>query len=39
VSRLAADLEAILSTRVELIPAADLNPGVRERVERDLTAL
>ena len=38
-SRLEADLEAILGTRVNLIPAADLKPGVRERVESDLIAL
>jgi uncharacterized protein len=38
-ARLEADLEAILGTRVDLIPAADLKPGVRERVERDLVAL
>src|SRR3984957_18177369 len=31
-SRLEADLEAILGTRVDLIPAADLKPDVRERV-------
>jgi uncharacterized protein len=37
--RLEADLEAILGTRVDLIPAADLKPGVRERVELDLIAL
>ena len=37
--RLEADLEAILGTRVDLIPAADLKPGVRERVESDLIAL
>jgi len=37
--RVEADLEAILGTRVELIPAADLKPGVRARVERDLVAL
>ena len=37
--RVEADLEAILGTRVDLIPAADLKPGVRERVERDLVAL
>jgi predicted nucleotidyltransferase len=37
--RLEADLEAILGTRVEVIPAADLKPGVRERVESDLIAL
>ena len=37
--RIEADLEGILGTRVELIPAADLEPGVRERVEADLIAL
>ncbi len=37
--RLEADLEAILGTRVNLIPAADLKPGARERVESDLIAL
>ena len=37
--RLEADLEAILGTRVDLIPAADLKPGARERVESDLIAL
>jgi uncharacterized protein len=37
--RVEADLEAILGSRVELIPAADLKPGVRERVERDLVVL
>jgi uncharacterized protein len=37
--RLEAELEAILGTRVDLIPAADLKPAVRERVERDLVAL
>ena len=38
-SRLEADLEGILGTRVDLIPAADLKPGVRQRVESDLIAL
>ena len=38
-ARAEADLEAILGTRVELIPAADLKPGVWERAERDLVAL
>ncbi|MGO9294764.1 MAG: nucleotidyltransferase family protein [Streptosporangiaceae bacterium] len=28
--RIEADLEAILGTRVDLIPATDLKPGVRE---------
>ena len=34
-----ANLEAILGSRVDLIPAADLKPGVRAHVERDLVAL
>ncbi len=38
-ARIEADLEDILGTRVDLIPAADLKPGVRERVEADLIAL
>ena len=38
-SRLEADLEDILGTRVDLIPAADLKPDVRQRVEPDLIAL
>ena len=37
--RVEADLEAILGARVDLIPAADLKPGVRARVERDLVTL
>jgi uncharacterized protein len=37
--RAEADLEAILGSRVDLIPAADLKPSVRDRVERDLVAL
>ena len=37
--RVEADLEGILGTRVDLIPAADLKPDVRERVESDLIAL
>ena len=37
--RVEAELEAILGTRVDLIPAADLKPGVREHVQRDLVAL
>ena len=37
--RLEADLEGILGTRGDLIPAADLKPGVRERVEAGLIAL
>jgi hypothetical protein len=38
-ARVQADLEAIAGTRVELVPAADLKPGVRARVEHDLVAL
>jgi uncharacterized protein len=38
-SRAEAELEAILGTRVDLIPAADLKPGVRQRIEHDLVAL
>jgi hypothetical protein len=38
-ARAEADLEAILGTRVDLIPAADLKPGVRERAADDLVAL
>jgi uncharacterized protein len=37
--RAEADLGAIIGTRVELIPAQDLKPAVRARVERDLVAL
>jgi hypothetical protein len=37
--RLEIELEGILGSRVDLIPAADLKPGVRERVEFDLIAL
>jgi uncharacterized protein len=37
--RAEADLEAILGSRVDLIPAGDLKSSVRERVERDLVAL
>ncbi len=38
-ARVEADLEAILGIGVDLIPAADLKPGVRDRVERELIAL
>jgi predicted nucleotidyltransferase len=37
--RVEANLEAILGSRVDLIPAADLKPGVRAQAERDLVAL
>lgn len=38
-ARLQAELETIVGTRVDLVPAADLKPDVRERVARDLVAL
>jgi|ERR1700733_5718789 predicted nucleotidyltransferase/DNA-binding XRE family transcriptional regulator len=38
-ARLQADLEAIVGTRVDLVPAVDLKPEVRERAGRDLVAL
>ena len=37
--RVQAELEAILGTRVDLVPARDLKPVVRSRAERDLVAL
>jgi uncharacterized protein len=37
--RLQDDLEAILSARVDLVPAHDLKPAVRARVEQDLVTL
>ncbi len=37
--RVEADLEDILGTQVDLIPAANLKPGVRERGEADLIPL
>ena len=37
--RVQADLEAILGTQVDLVPAQDLKPGVRARVEHELVAL
>jgi len=37
--RVQADLEAILGSRVDLIPAGDLKPDVGARAERDLVAL
>ncbi len=37
--RLRADLEGMLRTRVGLIPAAGLEPGVREGAGADLIAL
>ena len=38
-ARLQADLEAILGSRVDLVPAADLKPDVRVRAGPDLVAL
>ena len=37
--RVQAELEAILGARVDLVPASDLKPAVRARVEPDLVAL
>ena len=37
--RVQADLEAIVGTRVDLVPAEDLKPDVRPRAERDLVTL
>lgn len=37
--RVADELEAIAGTRVDLVPAGDLKPGIRARVRRDLVAL
>jgi hypothetical protein len=37
--RLQAELEAIVGAKVDLIPASDLKPDVRERAERDLITL
>jgi uncharacterized protein len=37
--RVEAELEDILGSRVDLIPAGDLKPGVWARVERDLVVL
>jgi Predicted nucleotidyltransferases len=36
--RVQAELEAILDARVDLVPAADLKPEVRLRVEDELVA-
>jgi len=38
-ARLQAELEGIVGTRVDLVPAAGLKPEVRERAARDLVAL
>jgi uncharacterized protein len=37
--RVQAELEAIVGSRVDLVPAGDLKPGVRARARRDLVAL
>lgn len=37
--RLAAELEGLLGARVDLVPAADLKPGVRQAVLAELVAL
>ena len=37
--RVQADLEAIVGTRVDLVPAEDLKPDVRPRAEHDLVTL
>ena len=37
--RVQAELEAILGSRVDLVPANDLKPAVRARVEPELVAL
>ena len=37
--RVQDELEAIVGTRVDLVPAGDLKPGVRSQAERDLVAL
>ena len=37
--RVQADLETIVGTRVDLVPAEDLKPDVRARAERDLVTL
>jgi predicted nucleotidyltransferase/DNA-binding XRE family transcriptional regulator len=37
--RVAEELEAIVGAPVDLVPAADLRPDVRQRAERDLVAL
>ena len=37
--RVQAKLEEIVGSRVDLVPAGDLKPGVRARADRDLVAL
>jgi predicted nucleotidyltransferase/DNA-binding XRE family transcriptional regulator len=38
-ARVQAELEAIIGAPVDLVPAQDLKPGVRARVEQELVAL
>ena len=38
-ARVRADLEAIIGTQVDLVPAPDLKPGVRARIEHELVPL
>src|ERR1019366_7247037 len=38
-ARVQAELEAIIGAQVDLVPAQDLKPGVRARVDRELVAL
>jgi predicted nucleotidyltransferase len=37
--RVQADLEAIIGSKVDLVPVGDLKPGVRARASRDLVPL
>lgn len=37
--RVTDELEAVVGTRVDLVPAGQLKPAVRQRAERDLVAL
>ena len=37
--RVQADLEAILGTKVDLVPASNLEPAIQARAERDLVVL
>jgi hypothetical protein len=39
VARLQRDLEAVLGSRVEIVPAGDLKPRVAQNVEQDLVPL
>ena len=37
--RVTDELEAVVGARVDLVPAGQLKPAVRQRAERDLVAL